>query len=271
MNVLRSSAVLTWLAAIGLLALLATHAHRTHLALGAPATATGWSLLALLVALAAFNTRKRLSMLPLGSASTWLRLHVVGGILAVPLFWLHAGISWPTGLYEQALALLFYGISLNGLLGYCLQRLYPGRLTRTGLEIIYERIPGEIAQLRERAEAVILDCTKETASDTLATHYVQNLQWFFARPRFALSHTFGGQRGQHWIQLQCTTVQRYLSSTERGYLSQLAELAELKNKIDLHYALQGIMKGWLLIHIPLAVALMVLTVWHVLLVHVYLL
>ena len=100
MNALKSPFVLTWLAAIGLFILLATHAHRTDLALGISATATGWSLLALLVALAAFNTRKRLSMLPLGSASTWLRLHVVGGILAVPLLWLHAGTLWPTGLYE---------------------------------------------------------------------------------------------------------------------------------------------------------------------------
>ena len=50
---------------------------------------------------------------------------------------------------------------------------------------------------------------------------------------------------------------------------KLQTLAETKNKIDIHYALQTVMKRWLLIHVPLTVAVLMLVVWHVLLVHAY--
>ena len=85
-----------------------------------------------IILLSLFNIRKRLAMIPLGNATTWLILHVVAGVLAVPVFWLHTGTVWPTGLYEQILTLFFYVITMNGIFGFLLQRLYPVRLTQTG-------------------------------------------------------------------------------------------------------------------------------------------
>ena len=54
--------------------------------LGMPEIGTGYWLLGLIILLALFNARKRLSMVPLFQASYWLRLHVVGGVLAVAVF-----------------------------------------------------------------------------------------------------------------------------------------------------------------------------------------
>jgi hypothetical protein len=224
-----------------------------------------------MVGLASFNVRKKLSMLPLESATSWLRWHSIFGIVSVGLFWLHTGNFWPTGGYERVLTALFYLLSLNGAVGYFLQRLYPARLTQTGLEVIYERIPSELAEIREKAEVLMLACTKETGSDTLAKHYLETLDWFFRRTRFFVNHAFGGQKGSYWVRHQCDTVRRYLNDVEAGYLDKLASLAEIKNKIDFHYAAQGLMKGWLLIHIPLAVAVTLLVLWHVMLVHIYVL
>jgi hypothetical protein len=260
---------LVWPAAVGVFGLIASEHSRISRQLGDPNALTGWILLILLLALASFNARKRLSMLPLGSARTWLLIHVAGGGLAAAVFWLHIGTFWPQGFYEQALTVLFYAISANGILGYLLQRIYPARLTQTGLEVIYERIPSELADIRGEAEALILACTKETASDVLAQHYQQTFSWFFRRPRFTVSHLLGGLRGEHWVRHQCSTVQRYLNAVERGYLERLASLARIKNQIDFHYAAQGVMKGWLLVHVPLAVAVLALAAWHVILVHIY--
>ena len=208
-------------------------------------------------------------MLPLGSAQTWLKLHVVGGFLALVFFWIHTGNFWPLGHYEQALTLLFYLLTANGIVGYLLQKIYPGHLTQTGLEIIYERIPFEVVEIRERAEALILECTQATGADTLAKYYLEILDWFFRRPRFFASHAVGRQRPRHWIRQQFATVKRYLNEAEKSYLVKLQALAETKNKIDVHYALQTIMKSWLLIHVPLTVALLVMVGWHILLVHAY--
>ena len=230
---------------------------------------TGYWLLAVFVLLAVFNARKRLSMIPVIRAALWLRLHVVGGILPLALFWLHTGTLWPSGLYEQILALMFYVITINGALGYILQRVYPHYLTQTGLEIIYERIPTELAALRKEAEELVLECADKTGSDTLARHYADTMGWFFRRPRFFFSHVTFSRRSSHWLHSQSAALRRYLNDAEAGYLHRLDALAETKNLIDLHYTYQSVMKRWLLFHVPLAVALLVLAVWHLIVVSVY--
>ena len=222
-----------------------------------------------MVFLALFNARKKLSMIPLGNASTWLLLHAVGGVLVLAVYWLHTGNLWPVGSYEQLLALLFYATVATGVFGYLIQRFYPRRLTHTGTEMIFERIPQELSDLRVRAEELALQCTEETGSEILGRHYVDTLAWFFRRPRYFNNHVVGSQRGEHWIRQQDAAVRRYLSADEKAYLDQLTDLAQYKNKVDIHYALQGVMKRWLLFHVPLTAGLLAMSIWHMLIVHIY--
>lgn len=247
----------------------ALYAQQLALGLEDPAVVTGYYLLGLMIFLALFNARKRLSMVPLGRAAVWLRVHVAGGLLAVALFWLHTRTLWPSGLYEQLLALLFYFVSLTGIVGHVLQRTYPSRLTQSGIEVMYERIPAELATMREEVESLVLNCTEETGSDTIARHYLETFSWFFSRPRYMWSHAIGSRRAAHWVRNEVTNLRRYLNDAEQTYLDRLAELAFTKNRIDYHYAAQSIMKMWLLIHLPLAVAVLALALWHTILVHVY--
>lgn len=236
-----------------------------------PAILTGYYLFGLMVLLGLFNLRKKLSMVPLGNASTWLRVHVTGGLLAVALFWLHIGKLWPTGLYEQLLTLTFYLVSITGVAGYVLLRIYPSRLTQSGIEVIYERIPAELAAIREEAEALILRCAEETKNDTIARHYLETFHWFFSRPRHFWSHALGSRKGANWVRNEINNLRRYLNDAEQSHLDKLADLAFVKNRIDYHYAAQSIMKIWLLFHLPLSVAVLALAVWHFILVHVYIL
>lgn len=234
-----------------------------------PAILTGYYLFGLMILLGAFNLRKKLSMIPIGKASVWYRIHVSGGILALALFWLHMGRLWPDGLYEQLLTLIFYLVSFTGIAGYIIQRTYPSRLTQSNIEVIYERIPAELAAIREEAEALVFECAQETDSDTIARHYLETFHWFFARPRHFWSHAMGSREGAHWVRNEVVNLRRYLNDAEQGYLDRLAELAVNKNRIDYHYSAQTIMKIWLLFHLPLAVAVMTLAGWHFMLVHVY--
>ena len=168
------------------------------------------------------------------------------------------------------MAFLFYAVTVTGIVGYVLQRIYPKLLTQTNFEIIYERIPAGIHELRSNAEAIAIECTSDTGSDTVARHYVETLSWFFQRPRFSFSHIVGGQRGGHWVRHQQATLSRYLSEEEGKYFRNIIQLAFTKNRIDLHYAVQSLLKYWLLVHVPLSVAMVVLALWHLLIVHVYL-
>ena len=110
---------------------------------------TGWVLLAVMVFLALFNVRKKITMLPLGSASSWLQLHVYCGWLVVLIFCEHVGWSIPTGWLEVTLAALFVLVSGSGVVGIGLSRLLPPRLTRRG-EDVY--IGDERVDLFKRAE-----------------------------------------------------------------------------------------------------------------------
>lgn len=244
-----------------------------HLAatLGRPALVSGYALLALVLVLFAFNARKKLPMVPASTVSGWRRVHVLGGVLALALFWLHTGSPWPAGRYEQALALLFYGVTLTGLLGLWWQKVYPRRLTQSGVEVIFERIPDELARMREEAEATVLECNRDQGSDTLARFYLETFQWFFRRPRFLLSHLGGSQRAGFWVDQRLAGAGRYLGEREIAYLDRLGELAHAKARLDLHYAVQGLLRAWLLVHVPLSVALLAVAGWHLLLTNVYVL
>lgn len=258
-----------WIIGLILVAFVWFEQRQAYLHLRNPYVVTGWALFLLMSFLAVFNWRKKLSMLPLGRARDWLPLHVVGGLVAVAFFWMHVGDVWPRGAYERCLAALFYAVSITGMIGYVLLRVYPPYLTRTGVEIIYERIPKELSHLREQAQALVLQCTDATGSDTLGRQYLENLDWYFRRPRFVWNHAFAGNKGKSWVRQQRNTVARYLNDSERVFLDKLFKLATYKNDIDFHYTAQSIMKGWLLVHLPLAAAAMVLGIWHVVLVHIY--
>jgi len=234
-------------------------------------TVTGWCLLVVILALAVFNTRKKLSILPLGRASWWLKAHVAGGFATLAVFWLHTGTLWPAGGYERVLAGLFYAVNVSGLVGLALQKLYPPALTRSGVEVIFERIPEEVASLREQAEGIVAECTTVTASGVLAQLYLESLDWFFRRPRFAMSHAVGSETARAWLRNECASITRRLDAREQEYLRKVAALAEQKVNLDFHFVAQTITKCWLLAHVPLAAAMIALALWHALVVYVYVL
>lgn len=245
---------------------LAWHAERS---LGKASVITGYALFAVVLVLGFFKARKRLLVLPLGTVREWMLGHVVLGGLSVPLYFQHTGTLWPDGRYEQAIAAAFYVVTVSGIAGYILQRILPHRLADLEGEVIYERIPNELAALREEIEALVFKAVKELGSDTLGRYYTESLEWFFWRPRFLIGHVLGSGRSAGWIRSRITALRRYLNEGERAYLGRIEELALRKNRLDAHYALQSVLKFWLFVHVPAAVLLVLLACWHLLVVNIY--
>ena len=245
---------------------LAWHAERS---LGKASVITGYALFAVILALAFFKARKRLLVLPLGTVRDWMLGHVVLGFLSVLLYFQHTGTLWPGGHYEQAIAIVFYAVAVSGIAGYALQRVLPHRLADLEGEVIYERIPAEVAALREEIEELIFKAVKELGSDTLGRYYTESLEWFFWRPRFLAAHLLGSGRSVGWIRGRITALRRYLNDGEREYLARIEEIALRKNRLDAHYALQSVLKFWLFLHVPASVLLVLLGCWHLLVVNIY--
>lgn len=230
---------------------------------------SGYLLFGLILSLAIYNWRKKLSMLPAGSVSVWLTLHVVFGLLGLALFWIHTGGLWPQGFADRCLAFLFYMVCASGIVGYLLQITAPHRLTQMGHEAIFERVASELTDIRADAERTVLSAAEESGNETLGRYYQETLSWFFVRPRFLGSHVTGGRRAEQWLGRQVATIDRYLSAAERLHLARLFDLGLRKIRLDSQYALQSLLKRWLLVHVPLSVAMITLAVWHLILVNVY--
>ncbi len=248
---------------------LAYFSHQEMLNLSDASFVTGWILLGTMFSLGIFNIRKRMSALPLGRAAYWLTLHVVLGFFAVGTFLVHTNYVWPTGVYEQLLASLFWLTAVSGMLGWLYQRAIPRRLSRIGYEVIFERVPAEIAHLREEAEAAALEAVGNSGEPTLGRFYSETLDWFFQRPRFAISHLLGTGAAAHWLEHRIAAVRRLLGSAELKALDEIEKIAQLKISVDAHYAIQRSLKLWVFAHVLLTSATLSLSVWHLILVHVY--
>ena len=233
------------------------------------AALTGYMLALLTLSMTFLSFRKKFPALPAGLMSSWLRLHVVIGAILLPAFWLHLGKVWPNGLFEQILAGVFYVAVFSGIAGRLMQKILPTNLATAGGEVTRERIPREIIGIRLEVEQCLIACTEETGKRSLTLAYEQTLSWYFRRPRFMIAHIIGASTPRHWFDHNAARLGRTLDSVERGYLDQIRLLAERKRVLDLHYALQGLLRRWLFLHVPAACACYVFAIWHIALVHVY--
>ncbi len=234
-----------------------------------PEFLSGWTLLILVFLLAAYHIRKRLSMLDLSPAASWLQLHIYLGFGAVLAFALHVGPRWPDGLIESMLFAAFVLTAGSGIVGLYLSRRLPRRLTRQGEEVIYERIPAFISQLRDESEALVIDAAQRTGSSTLADFYRDELAPYFAGPRHFWAHLLGSGKPIFMLSQRLNALQRYLGADEREAHAQLVVLLDQKNDLDFHYAVQTLLKRWTILHVPATAAMLILVLVHVLLVYAF--
>ncbi|MDG2480823.1 MAG: hypothetical protein P8Q36_08135 [Alphaproteobacteria bacterium] len=230
---------------------------------------TGWILLGAVIFLALFNVRKKLSMIPLGRNSDWLAGHISVGVIVAVIYAVHVRDPWPSG-YEFVMALLFYVVMLSGICGYILQRVLPRAMTNVRNEFIWERIPLELATMREEAESLVMECARDTGSDVLPRLYREDLEWFFRKPRFVFASILHAEASSSWARQRFGGVESYLSAGELDYFERLRSMSYVKGDIDRAFAVQGLLKVWLLVHVPATYAFLALVVWHVILIHVYL-
>ena len=230
---------------------------------------TGWVLFGALVLLALYNARKKLPYPPLLGSSVWLQLHAYLGIWSLLAFLLHLRFRFPTGPFEITLAGLFAGVAGSGIVGLWLSRAVPPRLREGGEEVLFERIPMFRRRLRERAEELVVTSVRESEATTLADFYADRLEDFFRGPRNFFLHLIQSTGPLDRLTGQLDVLERYLDDGERRIARELRELIETKHQLDHQWALQGLLKGWLFVHVPLTYALAVFVAVHVVLVYYF--
>lgn len=261
-----------WLASgmvVGLAALLLAYTEVADIALRRTSAELGWVLLFSVIILALYGVCKRLASVSVGSSRVWLQLHIYLGFLSVVVFALHTGLRIPDGYLEISVFWFYFLLVGSGLAGLVLSRVLPRRLTARGEEVIFERIPIFIRQLREHSEELAIKSAEEGKSPVMADFYCQRLARFFSAPRGFWTHVFGVDRKCARLIEEVRAIDRYLDEEQRAIRVQLVAAMEKKDDLDFHFAGQAALKYWLFVHVPLTYGLIIVSILHVFIVYAF--
>ena len=238
---------------------------------------------AFMIFAALLGARKRVPVWRIGRAQTWMRGHLWLGLLSLPIVVFHSGFRYGHGLTAVLMTLLIIVVA-SGLFGAALQHYMPRMITReVTMETIYEEIGHVRAQLLEEADELI----KKTAvapekpaeqsaaagpaenaaiaavavadvAAPLRSFYDNELKPFLEKPTARGSALGDAARASSaFVQLR-TLVPAALHTT----IDDLENICEEERQLTLQGRLHVWLHGWLLLHIPLSLALILLGVIH---------
>jgi hypothetical protein len=233
--------------------------------------ATGYLLM---LYAAALGLRRKFPIRRLGRASTWMRAHLWLGFLALPLLLLHSGFVVRGVLTWWLVALLIATIA-TGIVGAVAQHYLPKLMTRlVPLETIYEEIPRVQQKLASEAEALISAAgfdgeerpgwmTTQVGESTAVQSeidirireiYTQTVRPFLSDP--------GQVRNPCSNQEECaalfSSLRVSLPPSSHRTLVALEEICDEARQLNRQKFLYRCLHYWLLAHVPLSLALIVL-------------
>ena len=231
------------------------------------------------------GARKKVPIWRIGRAQTWMRGHLWLGLLSFPIILYHAGFAWK-GPLTATLMILFFIVIISGILGAVIQHYVPKLMTsRVPLETIYEEIPHVRTQLREEADLLAMSVCGplgETATIIAAQEdlspaaagagvttlveietedrrrfkdvYLAKVKPFLQNPDAKEAEMVNPQRAAAVF----TELRRLLPAQVHPVVDDLENIVEEERQLRRQRAIYQWLHGWLLVHVPLSIALLVL-------------
>jgi hypothetical protein len=200
----------------------------------------------------------------LGARRTWLRGHVWLGALGGVLILCHSGFRWG-GPFEAVLMALLVATLGTGVLGLVLQQVLPAWLTaRVPCEAPHRQIPHLCAAMRQDADALVAAARTDRTIDRgvaecLGDFYRQELRPFLAE-RFDRSAPLADADRAEAMFARLRARPGF-AAAERP-LARLRACCDERRQLGEQERLHRWLHGWLFLHVPLALALIVLGIVH---------
>jgi hypothetical protein len=249
----------------------------------------GSTAAAIFVFAALLGLRRKRPTLKVGRLQTWLKGHIWLTLLTVPLVLLHCGFS--TGSPMTQWFLVIYAIVMvSGFYGLALQHFLPRLMKeQVPLETIFEQIPHILNQFREAAQELRKSLEPAPTPASAAATTAMPSAAAIAEPTTALVETSPDPSAQTLKQFIDEAALPYLAAPRgdklllgaqrvsddqfrllkisvgaewQGKVDQLQAWCDERRQLDLQTKLQHWLHGWLLVHIPFSVLLLVFTAWH---------
>lgn len=257
-------------------------AHASVGTFGGSPTGLGFGIAAILIMIMAslLGARKKVPAWRIGRATTWMKSHIWLSILLVPLVLFHSGLRFG-GHFTSLIWILFIIVTVSGLLGILIQQILPRMMTdAVPLETIYDQIGFITEQLRYECDQLVSGVCgalgveinppegikavkiKEgpaiPGSEIIKNFYLNTLRTSLA-PKGRLNPLFASTQK---IQLVFSQLRLALPPPLHPVLERLAEITEERRQFEKQKKLHWILHGWLLIHVPVSAALMLLVMVH---------
>jgi hypothetical protein len=218
---------------------------------------------------------------PIGNMQVWLKAHIWLTLLTIPLVLFHCGFHGG-GPMTQFLLWLYAFVMVSGFWGLALQHVVP-KLMREYLpeEVIFEEIPFVRSQLVAQAEAIRQELANqpdesapkagpnEGGTATLASSHliaVEAALHFLDREALPYLKSLNPRhfplRDKQASDNQFRLLRLQVPQSIQPPLGQLQDLCDEKRRLDLQTRLHYWLHGWLLVHAPASILLVVLTIVH---------
>jgi hypothetical protein len=253
--------------------------------------------LILIVYAGLLGARRKIPTWRLGRATTWMRGHLWLGLLSYALIVFHSGFQLG-GALTGILMILFTVVILSGIYGVLLQQFLPRTmLTSLPLETIYEQIDSVVGQLRDEADELVavasgskLSAETSPAPERRGGGGLQAGQTFptpLVRARatmvFPLSNAaplrdiyLSDIRPYLGLEIPRQTrlgsameatalfsgLRARLASPLHEALTELESICDERRQLAHQKRLHHWLHGWLLVHVPLSMALVLLSLAH---------
>ena len=215
--------------------------------------------------------RKRWRKWRLGRTRTWMRLHIWMGLVCLPVILVHAGFGFG-GWLPAVTMVLFLLVTFSGVWGLVMQQWIPQKMLA---DIPGETIASQIDRLgdyhADEARRVITGLTTvppeaESGEPVIGGPLAKELERF--RDDVLLPYL---QRGRHSrsaltapaeAERQFARLREAVPPAARIDLDRLQELADLRRRWDAQRRLYNWLHAWLIVHLPLSVAMTALMFLH---------
>jgi len=231
------------------------------------------------------SLRKRFPVWRMGRTSTWMRGHLWLGLISYPIIFFHSGFSFGKGALTWWMMVIFTIVIISGIVGAILQHYLPKVMTRqVPYETIYAEIPRIRGQLLDEADVKVAEVTGISMASSAVTSAAEEaggvivtlvqmeedvrneLTRFYnneLRPYLEKSGGKGCEIADRTNAVAMFANLRTLLPDEiHPVIADLEGICEEKRELDQQIVLHRLLHGWLFVHAPLSLALLVMGAIH---------
>ena len=280
-----------WGSVIGLAIGLAIYIPYAHFTIGG---ARGGTMLGIFYGIVGFglmvfagllSLRKRFPVWRMGRTSSWMRGHLWLGLISYPIIFFHSGFSFGKGTLTWWMMFIFTIVILSGIFGAILQHYLPKVMTKqVPYETIYAEIPVIRGQLLDEADVKVAEVTGIQMSSSAVTSAAEEsggvivtlvqmeedvrneLTRFYNQELRPFLEKAGGKGCEIADRTNSVALfanlKTLLPDEIHPVIADLESICEEKRQLDHQIVLHRLLHGWLFIHAPLSLALIIMGAIH---------